>query len=149
MPQRKIETLPDILRRVVRGLDMEAKLLSHSVEPAWPRAAGARLAEHTRATRLRDGVLTIEARSASWLNEISLLRDQIRERLNAELGGPRVRDLRFRVGADFPPLKERTASIEASEIEVASARRTLASGGTVGAELAARAYVLASKRALR
>jgi hypothetical protein len=143
---RKIELLPDVLRRVVRSLDIEAKLLSHAVEPVWARVAGPRLASHTRATQLRNGVLTIEARSASWLNEVSMLREEVRERLNTELGGIRVRDIRFRIGNDFPPMERPPPPVEVTEIEVASARRTLGTG--VGADLAARAYVLASKRSL-
>lgn len=143
---RDAELLADVLQRVVRGLDIEKKLLSHSIEPAWPRAAGARLAKHTRAAKLRDGVLTVEARSASWLNEVAMMREPLKARLNTELGEHRVKELRFRLGGAFPPLVEPVAPAEPTDAELASARRSLAEAGLDGADIVARAYVLSHRR---
>jgi len=152
MASRKVEAVSDVLLRVVRTLEIEAKLLSHSVEPTWPRAVGARLAAHTRAISLRAGVLTVEARSAAWMNELSLMREQLRVLLNAALPGAPVRELRFRLGGGFAPLGggPHKAVTEASEVEVEAARRELAAASASGpsgdgAELVARAFALSRK----
>jgi hypothetical protein len=147
MKARQAEAISEVLRRVVRELDIEKKLVSHSIEPAWPRAAGPRLSANTRATKLRDGVLTIEARSASWLNEVAMMREPLKARLNQELGENRVRELRFRLGGGFPPPADETqTTVEPTEAEIASARRTLAEAGVEGADIVARAYVLSHRR---
>src|SRR4051812_7928803 len=80
-PKRPAEPLTDVLQHVVRDLDMEAKLRSHAAQPAWSRVAGPTLAQHTRATKLVGGVMTVEARSAAWLNEVAFLRETLRDRL--------------------------------------------------------------------
>lgn len=149
MRDRKVETLKDVLSRVVRTLDIEKQLLTHAVGPVWERAMGERLARHTRAAQLRAGVLTVEARSAAWMNEAAMQRDQIRERMNLELGGQHVREVRFRLGGAFPPLRPVNDEPKhlPTEVEVESARRALShDGGDTGAELTARAMALALKR---
>jgi hypothetical protein len=143
--QHGVEMVSEVLRRVVRTLDMEARLLTHSVEPAWPRAAGPRLAPHTRATKLQGGVLTVEARSASWLNEMSLMRDSLRDQLNQELGGTPVREIRLRLGGAFPAILRERGAATATEEEVESARRILRENGDTGAQIAARAFALRKK----
>ena len=126
MGMRQPEPVPGALQRLLRTLDIEKKVLAHAVEPAWPRAVGARLAPHTRASRLLGGVLTVEARSAAWLNEVSLLRETILEQLHRELPQATVRELRFRLGGAFPPIESAPSrSVQVSEAEIAETRRQL------------------------
>jgi predicted nucleic acid-binding Zn ribbon protein len=148
MGSRKLETVPDALLRLVRTLDIERKLLAHAVEPAWPRAVGPRLAAHTRAARLQDGVLTIEARSASWLNEVSLRRETVLARLREEMPQSSIRELRFRLGGGFPALDGQPLRrpLETTPEEVERARTQLAAEGTTGAEIVARAFALQRKQ---
>jgi hypothetical protein len=145
MRERHFEPVSDVLHRVVRGLDIEEQLRAHAVEPAWPRAVGPRVAASTRPAQLRAGVLLVEARSAAWMNEAALLREQIRESLNREMGGHFVRELRFRLGGGFPPLvpvpvPPRPAASEAEIAEVVA--ELIASAGIEGAQLVARARAL-------
>lgn len=148
MAERNIETIADVLRRVVRTLDIERELLTHAAGPVWARTVGERLALHTRATELRGGVLRVEARSASWLNEVSMLREQIRERLNTELKGILVREVRFRLGGGFSPLDASgtVKTVEASEEEIEKAAEELEPNGPDGARLIARAFALSQKK---
>lgn len=146
MADRRLEPLADVLNRVVRTLDIERELLTHAAGPAWDRTVGERLARHTRATQLQGGVLTVEARSAAWLNEVSLLRDDICTRLNVELRGPAVRHVRFRLGGGFPPLDADRAIDPPTDDEVRRAEAELATEGEQGAQLAARAYALSRKK---
>jgi predicted nucleic acid-binding Zn ribbon protein len=53
----------------------------------------------------RDGVVTVACRSAVWAQELELMSEAVRERLNAALGRPAVRRLR----ASARPPAERTA----------------------------------------
>lgn len=139
------ETIRDVLQRVVRTLDVEDRLASHSVGPVWDRAVPERLAAHTRPSSLRGGVLLIEARSAVWMNEASLLREKIRSAINAEIGRNKVRELRFRLGGGFAPLKNaETQPVHVAAELVEEARVEL--GANEGARLAARARALQKSR---
>jgi predicted nucleic acid-binding Zn ribbon protein len=149
MSDRRFENLSTVLNRVVRGLDIEEELRSHAIEPAWPRAVGERIAANTRPARLVSGTLWIEARSAAWLNEVSLLRRGLMAALNREMGGDYVRDVRFRLGGGFPALtatvKERRPA--ATEEEIRTAEVELARAGAhEGASIAARAMALSRRK---
>jgi predicted nucleic acid-binding Zn ribbon protein len=68
------------------------------VQRAWPNAAGDLFA--TRATPIRehDGTVTVACDEAVLANELALLSERVRERLNEAVGRPAVRGLRIRVG---------------------------------------------------
>lgn len=145
MTRKHPESVKAVLQRVVRALDVEDRLASHSVGPVWDRTVPAKLAEHTRPFSLRGGVLLVEARSAVWMNEASLLREKIRAAVNRELGRDKVRELRFRLGGGFPPpAGEAPPRIEVSEEALDEAMVEL--GSDEGARLASRARALQRRR---
>ncbi len=144
------ESVADVLGRVVRGLDIEKQLRSRSVEPAWRRAVGEKMALGTRPSRLKGGVLLVETRSAAWMTEASLLREGIRAAVNRELGGDFVRELRFRLGAGFPPIGSGAGTrLSVSEDEVQREVERLSASSAAGARLVARARALQRKKAAR
>lgn len=133
--------MKNILQRVVRALDVEDRLSSYSVGPVWERAVPQRLAAHTRPSSLRGGVLLIEARSAVWMNEASLMREKIRSAINAEIGKNKVRELRFRLGGGFSLPQDATplpVYLPDTAVEEACAEL----GSDEGARLASRARAL-------
>lgn len=141
MRRKSPEPVKNVLQRVVRALDVEDRLASHSVGPVWDRAVPDRLAEHTRPASLRGGVLLVEARSAVWMNEASLLREKIRAAVNRALGKEKVRELRFRLGGGFPPPKDFVPEpVLVPEAELTEACEEL--GSHDGARLASRARAL-------
>lgn len=94
---------PRPLAEALRGVASEAAptTLIAAVQAAWPRAAGDTLAAAAAPVSERDGTVTIACESAVWAQELDLLGPELRERLNAALGAPRVLKLRFTVGS--PP----------------------------------------------
>ena len=68
------------------------------VQRAWPEAAGEAFAAASEPVAERDGVVTVACVSAVWAQELDLLSEPVLERLNARLGGERVRRLRPRTG---------------------------------------------------
>lgn len=136
---------------MIRGLSIESQLKMHSVDAVWPRAVGTRLAANTRPGPLQGGMLLVEARSAVWMNEAALMREAIVAGVNRELGSAHVRQVRFKLGAGFPPLPaSKPAEAAPTEADIAAAEKSLRdAGSTEGAHLLARALALQSKRAKR
>jgi len=131
-------------------MEIESRLQSHAVEPAWERAVGRPMALHTRAARLVSGLLTVEARSAAWLQEASLQREQLRAAINAELPGAPVHALRFRLGGGFPPLRPaeaHPAELPSDEAVLEEELLLAADGHATGARIVARARALQRARA--
>lgn len=63
----------------------------------WASAVGPRVAEVTRAVEVRGDVLVVEVLSSAWINELSMMRGLVLERVNALRAGPPVRAVRFRL----------------------------------------------------
>lgn len=83
----------DTFRRLLDESTPET-LLAH-VQAVWESSAGQTVARQAEPVAERDGVVTVACASASWAQELDLLQDRLRGRLNEELGGEQVRALRF------------------------------------------------------
>ncbi|HKF80877.1 MAG TPA: DciA family protein [Thermoleophilaceae bacterium] len=68
-----------------------------SVQAVWADVAGAAVAAEAEPVSERERVVTFACRSAVWAQELELLAGELRERLNARLGGAgQLAALRFR-----------------------------------------------------
>ena len=65
-----------------------------AVQRVWAQVAGPALAAEANPTGEAGGVLTITCTSAVWAQELDLMSVDVIARLNAALGGDRVRSLR-------------------------------------------------------
>lgn len=92
----------DLLPQVVARLGGTERSLEQRVFMAYDKAAGAHLARHSRAERLKDGTLIVRLESSALAQELSLLKRTLMERMAAELQEAVVKDIRTRVG----PLEE-------------------------------------------
>ena len=68
------------------------------VQRAWPAAAGALFATAARPTGEKDGEVRVRCAEAVVAQELALMSEMVRARLNDALGRPAVRALRIRVG---------------------------------------------------
>jgi predicted nucleic acid-binding Zn ribbon protein len=64
------------------------------VQRVWPVAVGAAIAAEAQPTAEHDGVVTVSCNSAVWAQELDLMGPDLVARLNAALGGDRLRSLR-------------------------------------------------------
>jgi predicted nucleic acid-binding Zn ribbon protein len=74
-----------------------ATTLAH-VQEVWEEVAGPAIATAAQPSAERDGVLTVLCESSVWAQELDLMGAELIPRLNARLGGGRVRELRCRTG---------------------------------------------------
>jgi predicted nucleic acid-binding Zn ribbon protein len=68
------------------------------VQRVWERAAGAAIARFCQPTAERSGVLTVTCAEAVWAHELQLMSAEVVERLNGELGGEAISQIRCRTG---------------------------------------------------
>ncbi len=93
MSRRAPRRLGGALERVVE--QRAPKTLLAAVQRAWPEACGETIAARARPVAERDGRVTIACESGAWAQELELMGDPLRERLEALIGAGRVRALRF------------------------------------------------------
>lgn len=154
-----MESIDKLLQDTLEGLH-----LSHATREAramllWPQVVGPAIAAATEPVTVRGGELVVNARSAVWVQELTLSSGTILARLQEALGANVIRRLRVRLGpvtgAPPSPTGPKTSSranvtlSEEEEQEIAA----LASVGdpelSAGVARALRAERLARKRALR
>lgn len=83
----------DVLRAALARLPIARRIADHAVWAEWDAVVGPTLARHARPDRLRHGVLIVSVDSAEWMQELQFLKHELRERLNARLGRPAIRDV--------------------------------------------------------
>lgn len=92
---RHPQTVPEAIRHYVVNRGMERRLKESAVHLIWENVVGEQNASHTETLFCRDGKLVVTADSATWAHELSMLRHQIAQKLNSELGGDIIRDIHF------------------------------------------------------
>lgn len=81
------------LSRVVA--ERAPRTLLAAVQEAWPEACGAAIAANSEPVAERDGTVTIACVSGAWAQELELMGDELRARIDALVGAERVLRLRF------------------------------------------------------
>ena len=71
------------------------RTLLAEVQAAWPAACGPTIAGNAEPVGERDGLITIACASGPWAQELELLGEELRDRIEARVGKGRVRRLRF------------------------------------------------------
>jgi len=94
-------SLAAALQSIARELEPQTPLAR--VQRAWRETAQPPLSEEAAPTSERAGTVTLTCRSSVWAQELSLLANDLKERLNEALGAPKgepvVKELRFVVGS--------------------------------------------------
>jgi predicted nucleic acid-binding Zn ribbon protein len=126
-----MERIGNDLRHVLRGAGVPDAGQLAAVTRVWEKAVGPAVARAAWPQRIaRDGTLLVATISATWANELSLLREEVAAKLTAALGDEAPSSLRFAVGlVPEPPADEskpRPAPLVPGPEDVESARRIAA-----------------------
>jgi predicted nucleic acid-binding Zn ribbon protein len=82
-----------VLTEVVARLGLRRSLDDYRIFEAWDRVVGPQIARHAQPVRLDARRLVIHVHSAVWLQELTLLRDDLRRRINEWMGRELVSEL--------------------------------------------------------
>jgi hypothetical protein len=83
--------------RWMKRVDPHGRRRDAAAAMAWAGVVGDEIARHTLGMAVRDGELAVCVDSPTWANELSLMAEELRVRLNATLGKDPVRSIRFTV----------------------------------------------------
>ncbi|MDQ4116273.1 MAG: DciA family protein [Actinomycetota bacterium] len=89
---------PQPFGRVVSRVSMDrgwsSRLTDATVLGRWPQLVGPDVADHCTPVSLRDGELTLQAKSTAWATQLRTLQRQLLTRLSAAVGPDVVRRIR-------------------------------------------------------
>jgi predicted nucleic acid-binding Zn ribbon protein len=99
-PQQRTspEALSGILEAALKSLRTRACPELDRVWEVWDKAAGAAVARRAKPWTVKGGLLIVRVASAAWCQELEYQKEEIRARLNQELGAELVKEIRFKAG---------------------------------------------------
>lgn len=115
---RTKKTLPlrALASGVIRKADTAGRRYGSLTVEAWPKVAGDEIARHTRGFALRDNQeFVVFVDGAAWANQLSLMSEDLRQRLNTHLGDNAVKTLRFTVSRAVAEATTREGVEQAAE----------------------------------
>lgn len=65
----------------------------------WKEAVGETVARRAKAKSFKGGILFVTVQDSVWMQELSLLKEKIIDKLNSILGKSIVKDLVFKIGS--------------------------------------------------
>jgi Dna[CI] antecedent DciA-like protein len=95
---RRIDKLSATLFRILKARGMEGRLHEYRIFGLWGRTVGPAIARHAQPHALRGKKLALLVDSPAWMQQLSLMKPEIIEKLNRELGGATIADLTMRLG---------------------------------------------------
>lgn len=83
-----------IINQLIDDYKLRDKLLEVNLPHAWEKLMGAAIARRTLGLTLKNGILTIRISSAPLKNDLIFEKESIKVRMNEELGGEYVKEVR-------------------------------------------------------
>lgn len=74
--------LSAVLGEYLEASGLETAIQRVALLDEWPEIVGGRIARVARATEVRGDALVVEVTSSAWLNELTMMRHDILERIN-------------------------------------------------------------------
>jgi hypothetical protein len=98
------------LQKMVKGLGGKDHADKAAVASAWTAATGEEVARHTHVRGLRRGELLVVVDSPVWATQLQAMGDQLKDRVNEEIGRTAVRSVRFNVSSEVQKERDREAA---------------------------------------
>lgn len=94
----KINRLSVTLVQMLKAQGLESRLQEYRVFGQWEKAVGKVIARHAQPCSLRGKKMTLVVDSPAWMQQLTLLKPEIVEKVNRRLGHNAIRDIMLKLG---------------------------------------------------
>jgi hypothetical protein len=91
--------LATLLDATFSGKPAEKRIREARVWEIWDETVGPQIASKAQPATFRDGTLTVRVTGSAWMQQLSLMKQEIIRHLNESLGAPLVTDIFFKQGS--------------------------------------------------
>lgn len=99
---KKMDKFSGTLLKILKANGLESRLSEYRVFGQWEKTVGKVLACHAQPQSVRGKKLTLLVDSPAWMQQISLLKPEIIEKLNRGLGKEAISDIMLKFGEVAP-----------------------------------------------
>jgi len=96
MRRSNTQSLSEVLRDYVKGTSIEKKLKEVDIVQSWEELLGKTIAHYTKNISLKNRILYLEINSSVVKNELFMMREEIRRKLNEKAGEELVEKIIFK-----------------------------------------------------
>jgi predicted nucleic acid-binding Zn ribbon protein len=96
MRRSKTITLADAIKDYINEMNLGEKLGETAVINSWEEIVGRAISSRTSKIYIKDHVLHVHLTSSVVRNELMMLRESLREKLNEKAGKEVIKDIRLR-----------------------------------------------------
>ncbi len=100
---KKLNKLSSMLGSVLKAHGLQGSLGEYRVMGQWEKTVGAAIARHAQPRSVRGKKLFLSVDSPAWMQQLSLLKPEIIEKLNTNLGKDTVKDIMLTLGEVAAP----------------------------------------------
>ena len=95
---RKLDKLSHTLGSMLKARGLGSRLDEYRVFGQWEKSVGLVIARHAQPQTVRGKKLTLVVDSPAWMQQLSLLKPEIVEKVNRNLGKGTIKDITLRLG---------------------------------------------------
>lgn len=96
MRRSRTITLAEAMKDYIREMNLEGKLLEVNLISSWEEVVGKAISSRTTRVYIRDHVLYVHLSSSVARNELMMLKEALREKLNEKSGREVIKDIVLR-----------------------------------------------------
>lgn len=96
MRRSNTQKLSDILKDYIKENKLDKKLNELDVVASWEKLLGPTVARYTESLRIQNGTLFVKTTSPALRNELIMMKEEIRRRLNEKAGQELILQIVFR-----------------------------------------------------
>ena len=99
---KKIEKLSSLLNKTLASHGLTTRLKEYRVVGRWEKIVGKVIARHAQPSSLRGKKLSVVVDSSAWMQQLSLLKPELLEKLNQGLGAGSLHEITLKMGTVAP-----------------------------------------------
>ena len=96
MRRSKTISLAEAMQDYIREMNLGEKLREINIIDSWEETVGKAIASRTSKVSIREGTLYISLKSSVVRNELMMLKESLRQKINEKAGGEYIKEIIFR-----------------------------------------------------
>lgn len=96
MKRQNAMSVGEIIDQVLREARADARFDEHHAVALWPQIVGPGINAYTLGVTVKNGVMTVQLKSAALRNELMMSRSMLCQRINEALGHEVIREILLR-----------------------------------------------------
>ena len=95
MKKSKERHVGESITRLFKSLGLNEEAQQYMPLAYWDIAVGKEVAKHAEPQKITEGILFVKVKDAVWRNELTYLKHEIMQKLNAHVGKNAIKEIKF------------------------------------------------------